>query len=197
MVLFTAEDHERVRAGQITVTWRAWQYAHVKASGIYATGFGGALEILDVRAVPVSQVTDEDAREAGHADVAALLQHVRGFIKANVTVETLLYRVAFRYLTEAPARAELDLETVAARLARLDRASKRGPWTLAILRVIEENPAVGSRHLAPEVGQEQASFKENVRKLKNLGLTISLGTGYELSDLGRRYLETLSDAGTG
>jgi hypothetical protein len=34
-------------------------------------------------------------------------------------------------------------------------------------------------------------FKVNVRKLKALGLTLSLTVGYELSDLGQAYLDSL------
>lgn len=44
--------------------------------------------------------------------------------------------------------------------------------------------------LAPEVGQDLARFKLNVRKLKSLGLTISLETGYRLSPRGEYYLST-------
>ncbi len=37
---------------------------------------------------------------------------------------------------------------------------------------------------------ELASFKRDVRKLKNLGLTISHEVGYELSALGKDILES-------
>lgn len=42
------------------------------------------------------------------------------------------------------------------------------------------------------MGQELPDFKLNVRKLKNLGLTISLGTGYRLSPRGEAFLARLS-----
>ena len=42
--------------------------------------------------------------------------------------------------------------------------------------------------LADEVGRERLPFKADVRKLKNLGLTISLGVGYRLSPRGEAYL---------
>ena len=62
--MFTRDDHDRVRSGEITVTWRLWQYAHVRAGRAYSTGFGHVF-IDDVRVVPAAVVTDEDAREAG------------------------------------------------------------------------------------------------------------------------------------
>jgi hypothetical protein len=62
-----------------------------------------------------------------------------------------------------------------------------------VLRLIEENPGVVARLLAPETGMPLPDFKLNVRKLKALGLTISLERGYELSELGQSYLDTFED----
>jgi len=45
------------------------------------------------------------------------------------------------------------------------------------------------RALAAELGYETAWFKNNVRKLKALGLTESLEVGYRLSPRGRAFLE--------
>jgi hypothetical protein len=42
--------------------------------------------------------------------------------------------------------------------------------------------------LADVLGRERLDFKTDVRKLKNLGLTISLGVGYRLSPRGAAYL---------
>ncbi len=42
--------------------------------------------------------------------------------------------------------------------------------------------------LAASIGRERAAFKTDVRKLKELGLTESLGTGYRLSPRGRALL---------
>ena len=52
-------------------------------------------------------------------------------------------------------------------------------------------PATRAGDLADEVGRERLPFKADVRKLKNLGLTISLGVGYELSPRGQAYLDGL------
>jgi hypothetical protein len=42
--------------------------------------------------------------------------------------------------------------------------------------------------LAAVLGRETLPFKRDVRRLKELGLTISLPVGYELSPRGRAYL---------
>jgi hypothetical protein len=85
----------------------------------------------------------------------------------------------------ADDRAEIDR-----RLSRLDRASSHGPWTRAVLECIAANPATRAAELAATFGRETQPFKIDVRKLKNLGLTISLERGYRLSPRGEAYLHT-------
>jgi hypothetical protein len=191
MVSFNANDHTRVAAGEITVTWRLWKYAHVKAGKTYATGFYGAVEIEDVRAVRVADITDADAHEAGLPDAASLIELARSHTGRDVSEDTLLYRVRFHYTPNEPEKPRLALDEIERRLDRLDAASKYGPWTRQALRLIEGGPGVAARYLAPEVRQPLPDFKLNVRKLKALGLTLSLETGYELSELGQTYLDSL------
>ena len=71
-----------------------------------------------------------------------------------------------------------------ARLDRLDRASRNGAWTREVLALIEANPARRAPDLAAELGRETQSFKRDVRKLKELGLTESLEVGYRLAPRG-------------
>ena len=134
MLLFTEDAIPAIRAGDLTVTWRLWKYAHVKAGKVYRTGFGGALHIDEVRTVRVDDVTDRDAVEAGFGDARALVEFARSHTGAAVTADTLLYCVRFHYLEEEPKRPQLSLDEVTRRLERLDRASTHGPWTLATLR---------------------------------------------------------------
>jgi hypothetical protein len=124
-------------------------------------------------------------------------------VLASLRPEGRLYRVAFRLAGPdprvalrqrgnlAPAeRAELDR-----RLARLDAASRHGPWTFDVLRLIRRRPATRAADLAAELGREKAPFKADVRKLKELGLTESLEVGYRLSRRGQAYLEGALSAG--
>ena len=86
---------------------------------------------------------------------------------------------------------EAYVAAITARLARMDRASSRGPWTGAVLALIDERPAIVSTVLAEAMGWERQDFKLHVRRLKELGLTFSLDVGYRLSPRGEAYLNRL------
>ncbi len=57
-----------------------------------------------------------------------------------------------------------------------------------MLELIADQPATLAADLAAQVGREKLPFKRDVRKLKELGLTESLPTGYRLSPRGRAFL---------
>ena len=197
MLMFRREDRERVARGEITVTFRLWKSAHVRAGKTYESGFG-RVEVEDVQVMPAAMISDEDVGPSGCADVPAILELAGEHMKARVGPDTLLYRVQFRFLGDAALPVEPaampDMERVSARLERMDRLSPRGPWTLAALLVIERRPRVPARLLAAELEYETLDFKRNVRKLKALGLTVSHEVGYELSDAGREYLASQRQA---
>jgi hypothetical protein len=193
MVGFTEDAYPLIKAGKLTVTWRLWKYAHVKAGKQYNLGSWddapGSIVIDDVRTVRVADVTDADAREVGRADAATLVAFCASHTGATVTPDTLLYRVAFHWSPEVKRKPELPLDEIARRCARLDAGSPWGPWTEQTLRLIEENPQTVSWTLAREIDIPRAEFKLLVRKLKGLGLTTSYSIGYELTELGVAYLD--------
>jgi hypothetical protein len=184
-MLFSADAWPGIADGSITVTFRAWARAQAKPGGRYRVG-GMLIEATDVRAVPVGDITDDDARRAGAADRATLLKRLGD---ANP-----VWRVDFQYLGPDDRIARRndttseDLSGVIAKLSRLDRS---GPWTRQTLQLIERYPGIVSSTLARHAGQERPAFKLNVRKLKELGLTESLDIGYRLSPRGEAVLRSL------
>lgn len=74
------------------------------------------------------------------------------------------------------------------RLDRMDERSNRGPWAWRTLCLINKQSGIRAARLAAQIGWETQHFKSNVRKLKQLGLTMSLETGYQLSQRGKDLL---------
>jgi hypothetical protein len=140
--------------------------------------------------VDVDAITEAEAKAAGNDDLAEL----QAFLRSK---EGQAYRVSVRYLGEDPRLAlredtdlsDDDVAEIEARLARWDKASPVGPWTTTALDLIGRFPGRRAPELAEIAGMETARFKPNVRKLKGLGLTISLGTGYEISPRGQAFLD--------
>jgi hypothetical protein len=187
-MLFRQETLRGIEAGEVTLAFRRWRRPTVKAGGTLRTRVG-VLAIDSVEPVDEGSISDADARRAGSAGRADLIRRLRP--------EGTLYRVEFRLAGPDPRialreRADLDdaeRSAIDARLARLDAASRHGPWTARVLDLIAERPATRAPDLAAELGRETAPFKADVRKLKELGLTESLERGYRLSPRGRAYRE--------
>lgn len=196
-MLFTKEFWAGLEDGSITVTFRRWTRPQVKVGGRYHSP-GGDLLVTGVERVPVGSITEADAARAGQP-LDRLLRHLGAGPDGPDGPDALVHRIEFRRVGDdwriaVRNDAVLDdgaVDELRTRLARLDRASKRGPWTIVTLRLIETNPGVRAPDLAASVGMETQPFKTDVRKLKNLGLTESLTVGYRLSPRGAALLGRL------
>jgi hypothetical protein len=189
-MLFEVRFREGVQDGSVTVTFRRWKRRQAVAGHRYRTAVG-MIEVDAVDVVTEDEVRGGDVRRAGYPTRDALLGDLRG------TPELPLYRVEFHAVAGPDPRDRLaadaslsdaDRAELDRRLSRLDRASRAGPWTRETLALIAAHPARRAGDLAGMVGREREPFKLDVRKLKNLGLTISLEVGYRLSPRGEAYL---------
>lgn len=179
---------DRIARRDVTLAFRRWRRPTVKSGGTLMTALG-QLQIRSVIPIEIGSITDVDAERAGYASREALV------VALGRHSEGTLYRIELGEMLPDPRIAlrqtpldERQAEEIRARLDRLDAASADGPWTLKTLRVIRDHPALRAGDLCRLVGQERDQFKPNVRKLKTLGLTISLEVGYRLSPRGEAYL---------
>jgi hypothetical protein len=180
--------------GTVTVTFRRWPRPRARVGGSHRTP-AGVLAVDAVAEVDPAAITEDDARAAGFGSLAELRRQLDRHGDGPV------WRVDFHHAGADPREAlrrrdDLTDEEVAglrARLERLDRAARDGPWTQATLRLVGERPGVRAADLAMAAGRERHPFKTDVRKLKELGLTESLEVGYRLSPRGRALLERLGE----
>ena len=192
-VLFTRDALAGLEAGTITLAFRRWKRARVRPGSRLRTPVGVVgIDAVDV--VDPDRITERDARQAGFESRAALVRELdrRG--------EGTTYRIRLAVIGPDPRIALRDhdqltdeeLACVLDRLGRLDGASRHGPWTEQVLRLIAARPETRAADLAATLGRERLSFKRDVRELKELGLTESLDVGYRLSARGRAVLEALT-----
>ncbi len=182
---------DQIVAGDVDLVFRRWTKPTVKTGGTLRTA-AGMLQIESVTPVAIDDITEDDARRAGIE-----MEELRSFLLAKEVGK--VHRVELGGIVPDPRVALReddrlsagDVENLSARLDRLDRASKTGDWTRRYLQLIADQPHVRAQDLADDLGVGRDDFKNDVRKLKTLGLTISHSPGYELSPRGRALLEQL------
>jgi hypothetical protein len=197
-VLFTRRALDGIADGSVTLAFRRWKRPAVRPGSRVRTA-AGVVEILTVEEITEDRITPAEARGAGYGDPGDLRREL-----ARLPGGTL-YRIRLRLAGPDPRvalreRGDLDpgeAAEVRRELARIDRAAARGPWTGDVLRLIGELPATPAAVLAERLGRDTPAFKRDVRRLKELGLTESLQTGYRLSPRGRAVLEHLGAPGPG
>lgn len=188
-VLFRQSVLSGIRDGSITLAFRSWKRPTVRAGGTIMTAVG-QLAIGSVTPIDPSAISAADARRAGFADRATLLHELD-------QRDGQVYRIELGPLRPDPRVAlrsgQPDADETAAIRARLDRldAHAPAPWTRRVLSLIDRHPGVRAADLATQLGMERDPFKINVRKLKNLGLTISLEVGYRVSPRGHAVLASI------
>jgi hypothetical protein len=188
---------EAIRAGEVTLQFRRWRRPTAKGGGTLTTSIG-VLSIATVERIDEADISTTDAHLAGHVSRDALLSELNRHGGGD------LYRIQLAYAGDDPRirlrgenrLTEDEVATLRRRLERLDAASRAGPWTRRVLTAIARRPRVPAAELATRLQLEKDWLKPAVRKLKNLGLTISHHPGYTLSPRGVAVLERLRPGGS-
>lgn len=183
-MLFKQKHLDGIKAGTISLAFRKWNKASVKKGSLLKTAIG-VVEVVDI--AQVEKITPADAVKAGFNTPDEVLETFTQYPDGD------LYKIKVRYYSEDPRiglreKSSLTQEEFA---ALKEKVQKLGPWTKDVLLLIKAHPKLRAIELAGYTGKEKEWLKLNVRKLKNLGLTISFHPGYTLSPLGEAYVKKL------
>ena len=184
---------EGIQSGRVTRVYRRWDRPRAVPGGTQLTRLGliGIVAVEEVASIEA--ITDADAQASGEADRAALVKWL------DLRPELRIYQITVcdagpdpRHALRAALPDDAELTALDAKLDRLDR-TRPEPWTRPILVWIRDHPAVVSKELAVARGLDPATelqpMKTDIRKMKALGLTISLEVGYRLAPRGEVYLD--------
>ena len=185
-MLFKQSQLRGIADGTIDLQFRRWDRPRARAGGRQLTAVG-VIRIDDVRIV--RRVTKAEAQRAGFATPAETV--------AGLRADGDLYRIELHLEGPDPRLALRDTIATGDDLVALRAKIERTPWAMDYLRAIAERPAVRAEELAASFGLEKRVFKPRVRRLKELGLTISLSPGYRLSPRGEAFLNDEGPAGAG
>ena len=190
-MLIKRADLEKIVAGEVSLAFRKWKRPTVRAGGRLRTAIG-VLAIDSVKPIRAQDIRTADVKKAGYRSRNELMEQLRSHTGQ-------LYRIQLRYLGEDPRQQlgrKKKLSRAAAseleqKLNRMDTSSRQGSWTRKTLNAIDAFPGFPAAQLAAKLKFDKLWLKRNVRRLKELGLTESLPTGYRLSPRGRSLLEAM------
>jgi hypothetical protein len=187
-VLLDRRTLQGIAEGSITTVLRRWRRPSVKSGSTLLTAIG-PLAIDAVEAISETEIDDAVAKAAGFGSRDDALA-------ALASRDGELYRIRIRLAGPDPREALRDareLTEVETRelIARLGRLDARRPWTQVTLALIAAHPQRRAAALAELIGRQMAAFKQDVRKLKALGLTERLDVGYRISPRGETLLSRL------
>lgn len=182
-MLFEKRLRDGLVDGSVSLAFRRWRRAQVVEGGSYRLGAGaGVVRVESVDVVASDAITAADARAAGFTSPGQVLAD----LGVADDVDALTFRIGFGAVSADP-RDQLrersdDLDTLAQRVQRIHGAD-------ATLAAIGAHPGLRAGDLMGPLGwTDLHQFKLHVRRLKDLGLTISLPVGYRLSPRGEAYL---------
>jgi hypothetical protein len=187
-MILSLDQLHAIKAGTLTLAFRRWKKCSVKKGSILTTVIC-RISIDDVSIIEDDSITAKDAKKAGFESKDELIELLNKHPGD-------LYKIKLSYHSEDP-RIELrkqkltdeTFEQLKKKMERLDKSSSDGAWTKAVLQAINDHPLLRAADLCKKVKMEKMKMKLNIRKLKNLGLTISHEVGYEISPLGKEFLE--------
>lgn len=189
-MIFRKEFLKKIETGEVTLAFRQWKKLSISEGRTLKTPVGLIL-YKKIKAIKSKDIKKSDVEKSGFSELADLIRDLSG--------EGTIYRIEFVLhgpdprieLRESTKLQAFEKEILLKKLSALDNSGAIKDWVTSVLNYIKLNPGHPSKEIAKELGHDQTKLKLNIRKLKNLGLTISLGTGYKLSPLGRVVLKLL------
>ena len=221
-MLLRRDALEAIVAGTIDAQYRLWRKPTVNAGGRLRTVLGEltilSVEQIEPSSITEADAARAGVATADEARASLLPRPIKAGTNAATKTEGLVteasastrgrtaqpdetsrpYRIVVRFEgvdSRLALREDVSADAmtaVTARLAGIDARSIRGAWTARTLGLIATWPGRRAPELAEMEGLETLPFKNDVRKLKELGLTVSLTVGYELSTRGHAVLAAVN-----
>lgn len=191
-MLFKKKFLTLIENGKIHTAFRKWKRPSVSESGTLLTPVG-QLRIKSLSKIGYDQISDTEIIQAGYKNRKELDKELAfkdsgDIYKIHFELETADPRIELR---ENTAISDDEMTKIIEKLKRLDSNGKTKKWTLKVLKIVDDEPGKHAIDYSKKLGYEKEWFKLNIRKLKNLGLTISIKDGYEMSPRGKKVLDEI------
>lgn len=183
-MIFKLKHLLAIKSGKVTLAFRKWEKPGVRQGSIMRNEIG-VIRVEKIEQVSLASITAADAIDSGYDSRKELIDALSKIEKGRI------FRIEIKYQSADPriklrqrgSLSDEELDKLRKKLERLD-LSAGSPWTMKYLKLIRKHPRRRAGDLADMMKMDKPEFKLNVRKLRNLGLTISHEVGYTVSPLG-------------
>ncbi len=194
MLLFPEEEHDAIRAGRTTVTFRDWDKLRVEAGKEYKSFRLGFVRVEEIGYIDFKKIPQEDMEAAGFDSPE---EFKRVFRKRNPGFNFgsgKLIRIRFTYLgseNRAASRIEpndQEVIRIMERLVEIDVLSELEVKCDEILDFLSDGTAKNSTRIASHFELSRQDVRKIMAAIKNEGLVELTREGYVLTVRGKTYL---------
>ncbi|MDD4053111.1 MAG: hypothetical protein PHR28_14595 [candidate division Zixibacteria bacterium] len=196
MLLFPKEEHDRIRDGEITITFRDWDKIRVEAGKEYKSFDLGFVRVEEVAFIDPKKITEADLAAAGFADMdefkAIFRKRNPGFNFGSGKI----IRIRFTYLgaeQRSAARVkpnDRELIRILERLVEIDVLSDLQIKSDAFLEFLDDDVPKNTVAISGHFSIPREAVRTRMAQLKNEGLVDARREGYTITVRGKAYLDS-------
>jgi len=196
MLLFPKEEHDQIRNGELTVTFRDWDRIRVEAGKEYKSFNLGFVRVEEVGYIDFKKITDEDLIASGFSDQDEFKTVFRKRNPGFNFGSGKLIRIKYSYLgaenrTAAGVKPnEREMIKIMERLVEIDVLSEIETKSDDILEFLDLDQAKNSLAIAKHFDLPREEVRKRMTQLKNEGLAASRRDGYVITVRGKTFLDS-------
>jgi DNA-binding transcriptional ArsR family regulator len=196
MLLFPKEEHDRIRNGELTVTFRDWDRIRVEAGKEYKSFSLGFVRVEEVGYIDFKKIPEEDLEAAGFSDLDDFKTVFRKRNPGFNFGSGKLIRIKFTYLGSENRTAagvkpnEREMIKIMERLVEIDVLSEIPTKSEDILQFLDPDEAKNSLAISKHFDLPREEVRVRMTLLKNEGLVASRRDGYVITVRGKTFLDS-------
>ncbi|MEZ5359523.1 MAG: hypothetical protein R3F48_11955 [Candidatus Zixiibacteriota bacterium] len=196
MLLFKKEEFDRIRMGEITVTFRDWDKFRVEPGKEYKSFNLGFVRVEDIGFVDFKKIPQEDIEAAGFYDAEEFKQVFRKRNPGFNFGSGKLIRIKFKYLGADEKDAagvrpnERTMIKIMERLVEIDVLADIGAKSEDVLSFLDFDTPQNTQAVAKQFNVSRTDIKKLLTALKNEGLVNSKRDGFTISVRGKSFLDS-------
>lgn len=196
MLLFPKEEHDRIRDGEITVTFRDWDKIRVEAGKEYKSFDLGFVRVEEVAFIDPKKITEADLAAAGFDDMEEFKTVFRKRNPGFNFGSGKIIRIKFTYLgaeQRSAARVkpnDRELIRILERLVEIDVLSDLQIKSDAFLEFLDDDVPKNTVAISGHFSIPREAVRTRMAQLKNEGLVDARREGYTITVRGKAYLDS-------